>query len=70
MKGIGVALVILGIVAVAYGGIGYNRQRMVLDVGGIKATVTEHKTTWVAPVVGAIAVFGGGALLMVRRRAV
>ena len=70
MKLLGVALVILGIVALIYGGIGYNRQRTVLDVGGIKATVTEHKTFPIAPIVGAISLIGGVALLVVRRRTV
>ena len=68
MKGIGVALVILGIVAVVYGGIGYNRQRTVLDVGGIKATVTEHKTFPIAPVVGVIALIGGIAVIVLHRK--
>ena len=67
MKIIGVALVILGIVALVLGGIGYNRQTTILEVGGIKATATEHKTIPVAPVVGAIALIGGIALLVVPR---
>ncbi len=70
MKWIGVALVVLGIVALIYGGIGYNRERTILDVGGIKATVTEHKTFPIAPVVGVISLLGGIGLLVVRRRAV
>jgi len=70
MKWIGVILVILGIVALIYGGIGYNRQRTVLDVGGIKATVTEHKTFPIAPVVGVISLIGGVGLLVVGRRGV
>ena len=68
MKWVGVLLVIFGIVALVYGGIGYNRQRTVLDVGGIKATVTEHKTFPIAPVVGAISLIGGVVLVVVRRR--
>jgi len=70
MKLIGVALVILGIVALVYGGISYNRERTVLDVGGIKATVTENKTFPIAPVAGVISLIGGVALLVVRRRTV
>jgi hypothetical protein len=65
MKIVGVALVILGIVALVYGGIGYNRQRTILDVGGIKATTTEHKSIPIAPIVGVIALIGGIALLVV-----
>jgi hypothetical protein len=67
MKIIGVALVILGIIALVYGGIGYNRQTTILDVGGIKATTTEHKTIPITPVAGAIALIGGIALLVVPR---
>lgn len=68
MKPLGVALVVLGIVALIYGGIGYNRQRTVLDLGGMKATVTEHKTFPIAPVVGALMLIGGVAIFVVRRR--
>lgn len=67
MKILGVALVILGIVALAYGGIGYTHQTTILEVGGIKATATEHKNIPLAPVVGTIALIGGIALLVIPR---
>lgn len=68
MRLLGIALVILGVVAVIYGGFGYNKQTTILDVGGIKATATEHKTIPIAPIVGVIAVIGGVALLMSSKR--
>lgn len=68
MKLLGIALVILGVVALIYGGIGYNSQTTVLDVGGIKATATEHKTIPIAPIVGVISLIGGVALLVVSKR--
>jgi hypothetical protein len=68
MRIFSLALVIIGIIALIYGGIGYNRQRTILDVGGIKATATEHKSLPVPPLVGAIAVIGGVALLVVDKR--
>ncbi len=67
MKIVGVALVILGIAALFYGGIGYDRKTTILDVGGIKATATEHRTLPIAPVVGVIALVGGVALLVLPR---
>jgi membrane-bound ClpP family serine protease len=67
MKILGIALVILGIVALVYGGIGYNRQTTILNVGGIKATATEHKTIPIAPITGAIALVGGIVLLAAPR---
>ena len=69
MKRVGALLVVVGSVAVIYGSIGYDRRKTVLDVAGIKATVTEHETTWIMPVAGAIAALSGVALLTSRRQA-
>jgi len=68
MKWIGVALVILGIVAIVYGVVGFNRERTVLEVGGVKATVSERSTSWTMPAVGAVAVLGGIVVLTRGRR--
>jgi membrane-bound ClpP family serine protease len=67
MKIIGVALVVLGIVGLVFGGIGYNRRTTILEVGGIKATATEHKTIPIGPVAGAISLVAGIALLVAPR---
>jgi hypothetical protein len=67
MKILGIALVIAGIIALVYGFIGYDSQKTILEVGGLKATATEHRAIPWAPVVGAIAILGGVALLMVPR---
>lgn len=68
MRGIGVGLVVFGLTTLVYGGIGYDRHRTVLDESGNKMTVMEHKTPWVAPTLGAIALLAGGVLLMIPRR--
>ena len=68
MKVLALLLVALGIVGLVYGGIGYNHQKTILEVGGLKATATEHKTIPIAPVVGVIALIGGIALLAADRR--
>ena len=68
MKFTGVLLVIIGILALVSGGFGYNRQTTILDVGGLKATTTEHKTFPVAPLVGAMVLLAGIALVVVPRR--
>lgn len=70
MKLLGMALVILGIVALIYGGIGYNRQRTIFELGGLKATATEHKSMALPPIAGALLVIGGAAALMVEKRRV
>jgi hypothetical protein len=68
MKLLGIALVILGIVGLIYGGISYNKQTTILDVGGIKATATERKTIPIAPIAGGLALAGGVALLLVSKK--
>ena len=68
MKTIGVVLVILGIVALVYGGIGYSRNRTVFDIGSMHATVTEHKNLPISPIVGVLSLIGGVALIVAERR--
>jgi hypothetical protein len=68
MKLIGFVLVVLGVLALLYGGISYNRQRTVLDVGPFKATAVEQKNIPVSPIVGGIALLGGIILLVVPRK--
>jgi Na+-transporting methylmalonyl-CoA/oxaloacetate decarboxylase gamma subunit len=68
MKVMGFVLVVLGLLALVYGGISYSRQRTVLDVGPFKATATEQKNIPLSPIVGGIAVLGGILLLAVPRK--
>jgi hypothetical protein len=70
MKLLGFVLVVCGILALAYGGISYNRQRTVIDVGSFKATATEQKNIPLSPIVGGIALISGIVLLMVPRKRV
>jgi hypothetical protein len=68
MRMLAVALLIVGAVALIYGGFSYNRQHTILDVGSIHATETEHKTVPISPIAGGIAVACGVALLVVPKR--
>jgi len=68
MTTIGIVLVVLGALALAYGGISYNKNRTVLQVGSMNVTATEHKSIPIPAVVGVIALVGGGALLVVGKR--
>lgn len=70
MKPMGFILVVLGVLALVYGGITYNRERTVFDVGPIKATATEQHNVPFSPIVGGIAIVGGLLLLVVPRRRV
>jgi len=68
MKVMGFVLVVLGILALLYGGISYNRQRTVLDVGPFKATATEQKNVPLSPIVGGIVLLSGILLLVIPRK--
>ena len=68
MKLIGIALVIIGIVALVWGGIHYNDQKTVIQKGDFKATATEQKTIPISPIVGVIALIGGIALIVADKR--
>ena len=68
MKTIGFVLMIAGLLALVYGGISYNRERTVLDVGPFTATATEQRNIPLSPVVGGIALISGLVLVMVPRK--
>ena len=68
MKFLGFVLMVIGVLALVYGGISYNRQRTVIDVGPFKATAVEQKNIPLSPIVGGIALLGGIILLVVPKK--
>lgn len=65
---VGVLLIVLGVVALAYQGINYTTRDTIIDVGPVHATAERHRTLPVPPVVGGLAVVGGVLLLLTGRR--
>ncbi len=65
---VGVVLIVLGVLALAYQGISYTSREKVLDIGPLEATAEREKTLPLPPVLGAAAVIGGVALLIVGAR--
>ena len=63
-----VILIALGIVAFAYQGIKYTTRGTVVDVGPMHVTTERTHTVPLPPIIGAIALVGGTALLLVERR--
>ena len=62
---LGIALILLGVVAFAYEGISYTTRAKVIDLGPLQATVDKKETIPLPPLVGGLAVVGGIALLIV-----
>ena len=68
MKIVGVILIVLGIVALAYQGITYTTSEKVVDLGPLKVEATKERTIPLPPLVGAAAVVGGVILVAVSAR--
>ncbi|HEV8642303.1 MAG TPA: DUF3185 domain-containing protein [Methylomirabilota bacterium] len=65
---VGIALIILGIIALAIQGISYTTQKNVVDVGPLKIEAKEEKTIPLPPVIGGVAVVVGLVLVFLSRR--
>ena len=61
---VGILLVVLGGLALAYQGFTYTHQEKVLDLGPIHATREDHEWVSVPPVLGGLALVGGIVLLV------
>ena len=62
---VGIALVVLGIVAFAYQGIAYTDREKVIDIVAIHATADTQKTIPLSSLVGGAALVGGIVLVLV-----
>jgi len=62
-KLLAIALIAIGIIAFAYQGISYTSRDKVVDLGPLHVTAERSHTLPLPPLVGAIALVGGLALL-------
>ena len=62
---LGIALIVLGVLALAYQGITYTTRENVIDLGPLKASVDKEKTIPLPPILGALALAGGVVLVIV-----
>jgi ABC-type dipeptide/oligopeptide/nickel transport system permease component len=65
---LGILLIVLGGLALAYQGFNYTKQEKVLDIGPIHATAEEQKHVTIPPLVGGIALAGGIVLVIAGAR--
>ncbi len=61
---VGIVLIILGVVALAYHGITYTTREKVLQIGPLEATKETEKTIPLPPLLGGTALAGGILLLI------
>lgn len=61
---IGILLIVLGLVALAYQGITYTTRKTVVEVGPLEMKAEEKKRIPLPPVLGVVAVAAGVVLLI------
>lgn len=64
MKLLGVILIALGLVALAYQGFSYTTDEKVVDLGPLEVTAEKEKTIPLPPVLGGLALAGGVVLVV------
>jgi len=62
---VGIALIVLGVVAFGYQGITYTSREKVIDIGPFQATAETEKTIPLSPLLGGLALVGGIVLVVV-----
>ena len=65
---IGILLIVLGALVLAYQGINYTREKKVLDVGSVHLTTETHEQIPLPPVLGGLALVGGVVLVVMGAR--
>ncbi len=68
MKITGVVLIVVGLIALIYGGIRYTTQKREVDMGPLQITKTEHHTIPLPPLLGVVCIAAGGALMFASGR--
>jgi uncharacterized membrane protein HdeD (DUF308 family) len=65
---VGVVLIILGVLALAYQGITYTTREKVIDLGPLTASVNKEKRIPLPPIIGVVALVGGVVLVIAGAR--
>jgi hypothetical protein len=65
---VGILLIVLGVLALAYQGFTYTKREKAVDAGPIQISVDREKTVPIPPIIGALALAGGIVLLLTSKR--
>ena len=68
MKPLGIVLVVLGLVALIYGGITWTSRDTIVDAGPIEITKDKREGVAIPPLAGVVAVVAGVALIATRSK--
>jgi drug/metabolite transporter (DMT)-like permease len=65
---LGIALIIIGFIVLAYQGVTYTTHKKIVDIGPIQATTEEHHNIPLPPILGVLALLGGIVVMVSDRR--
>jgi len=68
MKIAAIVLIVAGILALAYGGFSYTREKKVIDLGPIQATAKTRESVPIPPLLGGAAIAAGVVMLVMSSR--
>jgi hypothetical protein len=61
---VGIILIAIGIIALAYGGFSYTTREKVIDAGPLQVSADRQKTIPFPPILGGICLVGGIVLVL------
>lgn len=61
---LGILLIVLGGLALAYQGFNYNHDRHIVDMGSMHITAQTQRRVSIPPIIGGLALLGGVILLV------
>ena len=64
MRMIGIVLIVLGIVGLAWGGISWTNRETVADLGPVEINREDRETLPLPPIAGAVLVVAGAVVLI------
>jgi uncharacterized membrane protein YidH (DUF202 family) len=64
-----IILIVIGVIALAYGGFNFTTKEKVAEIGPLKVEKDKTHSVPLSPVLGILALVGGVSLLVVGRRA-
>ena len=63
-KVIGIVLIVLGVVGLAYGGLSWTRRETIVDAGPIEITADKTERVPLPPILGGLLLIAGVVLVM------
>ena len=61
---VGIVLIAIGIIALAYGGFTYTTREKVIDAGPLQVSADKEKTVPFPPILGGLCLVGGVMLVL------